>query len=164
MKRFALSLIAAGVAALGLVVLTAVQADASPVPEVAVEAAVAVSEAAPQAAIPNVTFVPAHTTSYFPPHEHVACAYNAGTHYQCQRWILANGAIIFGPYYLMIQQYNYVLVWCAYSDANVHWSKNGAAFGPWGNNGDHTYCRHPMSTYTHWRFGYGTWPWSWRTG
>jgi hypothetical protein len=114
--------------------------------------------------IPSMIFVPAHTTPYFPPHTHEACLYNGGVQYQCQRWILANGAIIFGPYWLMIQQQGYVLVWCSYSNASQGWLQNNAAFGPWGNTGAHTYCRKPRSTYTHWLYGAGTWPWSWRTG
>jgi len=93
----------------------------------------------------------AHTlTPTGPQHTHTPCTWN-----DCYRWILANGAIIQGPSVLLYQQYGYVLVLCSRSLATssggfAGWAVYQATFGPFGNNGQHVYCKEPKLGIVRW--------------
>jgi hypothetical protein len=79
-----------------------------------------------------------------PVHTHYSCSKYTTTMNQCERWILANGAVIQGPASLLVQQVNYVLVWCSGTLAgDGRWQFTTVPYGPWGNTGAHPYCKLP---------------------
>jgi len=87
-----------------------------------------------------------------PVHTHYSCSKFTTSNNQCERWILANGAVIQGPASLLIQQSGYVLVWCSGTlSGDGVWKFTTVPFGPWGNPGAHPYCKNPL-------YGSKAWP------
>jgi len=141
-----LALVAGSVTAVAVVSTV----DAAPTPQAAVSAPqAAVSQHASPFGVSDgpSTFRPLHLwAGSFPDpvHEHHSCSKFTSSLNACQRWILANGAVIQGSANLLIQQSNYVLVWCSSTSGDNVWRKVTVAFGPWGNTGDHIYCLFPI--------------------
>ncbi len=91
-------------------------------------------------------WVATNPNSEQPVHEMHSCSWSNGAGLlttACNRWILANGAVIQGPGSLMMDQYAYVLVRCSYRKYGGGVELNTAPFGPWNNTGYHTYCQNP---------------------
>lgn len=90
-----------------------------------------------------VGVTPAHAHSFGPqgpPHTHFTpCP--AG---DCNRFILANGAIWQANGAKLVQSYGYVLVLCSTRFANGTWHMVTYPYGPWGNVGSqHGFCLNP---------------------
>lgn len=148
MKKF---LAALGVGAI-LTLTATTTADATPVTE-NVSAEVTEAVATPQAAVPNMVFVPAHSFgAQGPPHTHTSCTLGTGggINAQCWRWFLENGAARQGSYTSLQGELPLVGVVCSISHTPTStsqyregWNVNPYVVGEWNSNGYHTYCQNP---------------------